>query len=151
VLACSYFAQRRIGALIALERNLGLHTYIESGIALNAGVSYDLLVSIFLPQSPLHDGAVIVRRNRIAAASCFLPLSLNPLLSAQLGSRHRAAIGVTEESDAVVVVVSEETGSIAVVSGGSVELNLTPEQLRERLRTLMRRGLPRLPFSGRVS
>lgn len=151
VLACSYFAQRRIGALIALERNLGLHTYIESGIAMNAGVSYDLLVSIFLPQSPLHDGAVIVRRNRIAAASCFLPLSLNPLLSAQLGSRHRAAIGVTEESDAVAVVVSEETGSIAVVSGGSVELNLTPEQLRERLRVLMRRGLPRLPFSGRVS
>lgn len=151
VLACGYFSQRRIGALICLERGLRLHTYIESGITLNALLSYDLLVSIFLPQSPLHDGAVIVRRNRVVAASCFLPLSLNPLLSSQLGTRHRAAIGVTEESDAVAVVVSEETGRIALMSGGTVDLNLTPDQLRDRLRRLLRQRSPRLLFSGRVS
>jgi diadenylate cyclase len=144
VLASSYFSQNRIGALIALERETSLHTYIESGIALDAVVSYDLLVSIFRPESPLHDGAVIVRRGRIVAASCFLPLSLNPLLSTQLGTRHRAAIGVTEESDAVAIVVSERTGGIAVMSAGTVELNLTPEQLRERLRRLRRPAGPRL-------
>lgn len=151
VLACSYFAQQRVGALICLERNLRLYTYIESGIGLNALLSYDLLVSIFLPQSPLHDGAVIVRKNRIVAASCFLPLSLNPLLSTQLGTRHRAAIGVTEESDAVAVVVSEETGRIALMSAGTVDLDLTPDQLRDRLRRLLRERPPRLPFSGRLS
>ncbi|MFQ5662388.1 MAG: diadenylate cyclase CdaA [Terriglobia bacterium] len=150
VLACSYLSQQRIGALIVLERRITLHTYIESGIALDALLSYDLLVSIFLPQSALHDGAAIVRKNRIVAASCFLPLSLNPLLSTQLGTRHRAAIGVTEESDAVVVVVSEETGAIALMSAGTVDLNLTPEQLRERLRRLLREGPPRLPLSGRT-
>lgn len=145
VLACSYFSQNRIGALIAIEGDISLRTYIESGIGMDAQLSYDLLVSIFRPESPLHDGAVILRKNRIAAAACFLPLSLNPLLSTQLGTRHRAAIGVTEESDAICVVVSEQTGAIAVMSGGTVELNLTPEQLRERLRTLLhlrtRRGL----------
>lgn len=149
VLACSTFSQNRIGALIALERETSLHTYIESGMALDAVLSYDLLVSIFRPESPLHDGAVIVRRNRIVAASCFLPLSLNPLLSTQLGTRHRAAIGVTEESDAIAIVVSEQTGALAVMSGGTVELNLTPEQLRERLRRLLRPAGPRLLPFGR--
>ena len=138
VLASSYFSQNRIGALMAFEREIGLATYVESGIALNAVVSYDLLVSIFQPASPLHDGAVIMRKNRMVAASCFLPLSLNPLLSTHLGTRHRAAIGVTEESDAVAVVVSEETGDIALMHGGSVELRLTPEQLRDRLRRHLR-------------
>lgn len=153
VLACSMFSQQRIGALIALEREILLTTYSESGIALDALLSYDLLVSIFSPQSPLHDGAVIVRKNRVVAASCFLPLSLNPLLSTQLGTRHRAGIGVTEESDAIAVVVSEQTGAIGLMSGGTVELNLTPEQLRDRLRRLSRsagRG-PRLLVSGRES
>lgn len=138
VLACSYFSQHRIGALFAFEREISLSTYIESGIALDAAVSYDLLVSIFQPQGPLHDGAVIIRKNRLVAASCFLPLSLNPLLSTQMGTRHRAAIGVTEESDAVAVVVSEESGAIAVTNAGSVELDLTPEQVRDRLRRLLR-------------
>lgn len=151
VLACSTFSQQRVGALIAMEREISLATYIESGIALDALLSYDLLVSIFLPHSPLHDGAVIVRKNRVVAASCFLPLSLNPMLSTQLGTRHRAAIGVTEESDAAAVVVSEQTGAIALMSGGTVELNLTPEQLRDRLRRLLREGPPRLLFSGRAS
>lgn len=151
VLACSHFSQQRIGALIVLEREISLSTYIESGIALDGLLSYDLLVSIFLPGAPLHDGAVIVRKNRAVAAACFLPLSLNPMLSTQLGTRHRAAIGVTEESDAVAMVVSEQTGAIGLMRGGTVELNLTPEQLRDRLRRLRRQRAPRLPISGRVS
>ncbi len=151
VLACSYFSTHHVGALIVLERQVSLRTYIESGIALESLLSYDLLVSIFLPTAPLHDGAVVVNGNRVVAASCFLPLSLNPLLSTQLGTRHRAAIGVTEESDAIAVVVSEETGQIAVMNAGTVELNLTPEQLRSRLRRLLRERGPRLALSGRGS
>ncbi len=139
VLAVSHFAQNRIGALIAIERDVGLRTYIESGIPLDATLSYDLLLAIFRPGSPLHDGAVIVHGNRVAAAACFLPLSLNPAISNQLGTRHRAAIGVTEESDAVVVLVSEQTGAIALAAGGAMELNLTPEQLTERLGALFSR------------
>lgn len=144
VLAVRHFAQKRTGALIVLEGEAGLKTYIESGIPLDATLSYDLLLSIFHPQSPLHDGAAIVQGNRIAAAACFLPLSLSPGLSTQLGTRHRAAIGVTEESDAVVVLVSEETGSIAVCSGGAIEMNLTPEQVAERLSDKTARYRPQL-------
>ena len=136
VLAVSYFAQNRIGSLVVLERGVGLRTYIESGIPLDAKLSYDLLVAIFRPESPLHDGAVIVQGDRVAAATCFLPLSLDPAISNQLGTRHRAAMGVTEESDAVVVLVSEQTAAIALAVGGAIELNLTPEQLTERLATL---------------
>ncbi len=143
-LAVSYLAQNRIGALVALERDVGLRTYIESGIALDAKLSYDLLLAIFRPESPLHDGAAIVQGGRVAAAGCFLPLSLNPQLSNQLGTRHRAAIGVTEESDAVVVVVSERTGAIALASGGAIELNLTVEQLSLRLAALFARYRPRV-------
>lgn len=139
VLAAAYFAQNRIGALISFERDVGLRTYIESGIPLDANLSYDLLLAIFRPGSPLHDGAVIVQGTRIAAAACFLPLTLNPLTSNQLGTRHRAAIGVTEESDAVAVVVSEETGSIFLAVGGTIELGLTVEQLTDRLTNLFRR------------
>ena len=142
VLAASYFSQNRIGALVALERDAGLRTYIESGVPLDATLSYDLLLAIFHPASPLHDGAVIVRGGRVAAAACFLPLSLNPTISNQLGTRHRAAIGVTEESDAIVVLVSEQTGAIALASGGAIELNLTPEQLAERLAALFARFRP---------
>ncbi len=144
VLAASYFSQNRIGALVALERDVGLRTYVESGIPLDATLSYDLLLAIFRPESPLHDGAAIVRGGRLAAAACFLPLSLNPTISNQLGTRHRAAIGVTEESDAVVVLVSEQTGAIALASGGAIELNLTPEQLAERLATLFARFRPKV-------
>lgn len=139
VLAAAYFAQNRMGALIAFERDVGLRTYIESGIPLDANLSYDLLLSIFRPGSPLHDGAVIVQGSRIPAAACFLPLTLNPLTSNQLGTRHRAAIGVTEESDAVAVVVSEQTGSISLAVGGTIELGLTVEQLTDRLTNLFRR------------
>ncbi len=133
VLAAGYFSQNRIGALIVIERDLGLRTYIESGISLDANLSYDLLISIFRPAAPLHDGAVILQGDRICAAACFLPLSLNPMISNQLGTRHRAAIGVTEESDAVALVVSEETGAISLASGGTIEMNLTTDQLQERL------------------
>jgi diadenylate cyclase len=133
VMAAEYFSQNRIGALMVVERQAGLRTYIESGIPLDAKLSYDLLLSIFRPGSPLHDGAVIIEGPRVAAAGCFLPLSLNPLISKQLGTRHRAGIGITEDSDAVVVLVSEETGSISLASGGAIDTNLTPEELGDRL------------------
>jgi diadenylate cyclase len=133
VMAAEYFSQNRIGALMVVERQAGLRTYIESGIPLDAKLSYDLLLSIFRPGSTLHDGAVIIEGPRVAAAGCFLPLSLNPLISKQLGTRHRAGIGITEDSDAVVVLVSEETGSISLASGGAIDTNLTPEELGDRL------------------
>lgn len=136
LLAVRYFAQSRIGALIVIERKTGLRTYLESGVPLDATLSYDLLLSIFRPESPLHDGAIIISGNRVAAAACFLPLALSPGLSSQLGTRHRAAIGITEESDALVIVVSEQTGAIALAHDGTLEANLSPEQLGERLTEL---------------
>jgi uncharacterized protein (TIGR00159 family) len=120
VLAATTLASQRIGAIVVMEREMGLRSYIETGIGLDALLTYDLLVSIFNPKTPLHDGAVIVQGNRIAAAACFLPLTVNPALSRTLGSRHRAAIGITEDTDAVVVVVSEETGTISLVTGGRI-------------------------------
>jgi diadenylate cyclase len=120
VLAATTLASQRIGAIVVMEREMGLRSYIETGIGLDALLTYDLLISIFNPKTPLHDGAVIVQGNRIAAAACFLPLTVNPALSRTLGSRHRAAIGITEDTDAVAVVVSEETGTISLVSGGRI-------------------------------
>lgn len=142
VLAANLFSQNQTGALIVIEREIGLRTYIESGVALDARLSYDLLATIFRPSAPLHDGAVIVQRDRIAAAACFLPLSMNPVLSTQLGTRHRAAIGITEETDAVAVIISEETGIISLAVGGNIERELTVERLRERLSSLLRRYAP---------
>jgi diadenylate cyclase len=139
VMAAEFFSQNRIGALIVVERQAGLRTYIESGIPLDAKLSYDLLLSIFRPGSPLHDGAVIIEGSRVAAAGCFLPLSLNPMISKQLGTRHRAAIGITEDSDCVVVLVSEQTGSISLASAGSIETNLSPEDLSDRLSEMVSR------------
>jgi diadenylate cyclase len=142
VVAASMLAQQRTGAIFAIEREIGLRNYIESGIPLDAMLTYDLLVTIFNPGSPLHDGAVILQEGRVAAAACFLPLTVNPRLSRDLGTRHRAAIGLTEESDAAAVVVSEETGQIAIALEGNIERALTPDELRERLRrlVLLRRG-----------
>jgi diadenylate cyclase len=137
VVAASSLAARRIGAIIAIERQIGLRNYIEGGIPLDATVTYDLLASIFQPSSPLHDGAVIVQADRIAAAACFLPLSINPRVSRDLGTRHRAALGLTEENDAVAIVVSEETGAISLAIGGALERGLTADQLRDRLRALL--------------
>jgi diadenylate cyclase len=130
VLAATTLASTKTGALIVIERNVGLKNISEGGVKLDAELSYDLLVSIFNPATPLHDGAVIVRRHRIAAASCFLPLTLNPLLSRELGTRHRAAIGVTEDTDAVAVVVSEETGLISFVQRGQIKRGLDAPRLR---------------------
>jgi diadenylate cyclase len=139
VVALRTLASKRIGAIIVLERSIGLRNYIESGIPLDAKVTYDLLVSIFQEQSPLHDGAVIVQGDRIAAAACFLPLTTNPRLSRELGSRHRAALGVTEENDAVAMVVSEETGVISLVMDGAIERSVEPDVLRARLVALVPR------------
>ena len=137
VVAATMLSQQRVGAIIALERQIGLRNYIESGIPLDATLTYDLLLTIFKPGSPLHDGAVILQEGRVAAAACFLPLTVNPRLSRELGTRHRAAIGLTEESDAAAVVVSEETGKISIALDGAIERGLTPEELRERLRGLI--------------
>jgi diadenylate cyclase len=137
VVAATMLAQQRIGAIVAIEREIGLRNYIESGIPLDATLTYDLLVTIFRPGSPLHDGAVILQEGRIAAAAGFLPLTVNPRLSRDLGTRHRAAIGLTEESDAVAVVVSEESGQISIALDGEIERALTPDALRERLRELV--------------
>jgi diadenylate cyclase len=142
IVAAGLLSTKRIGAIIAIERQVGLRNYIEGGIPLDAVLTYDLLVSIFQLTSPLHDGAVIVQADRVAAAACFLPLTVNPKLSKELGSRHRAAIGLTEENDAVAIVVSEETGVLSVVVDGQIERGFTPDALRARLQSLVlqRRG-----------
>ena len=137
VVASSQLSSQRIGAIIAIERQIGLRNYIEGGISLDAILTYDLLQSIFLPTSPLHDGAVIVQDDRVAAAACFLPLTVNPKLSKDLGSRRRAEIGLKEESDSDAIVVSEETGSVSVVVDGQIERGLDSDQLRARLRALI--------------
>ena len=144
IVAVTMLAGQHIGAIIAIERQIGLRNYIEGGIPLDAVLTYDLLVSIFQPESPLHDGAVIVQEDRVAAAACFLPLTVNPKLSKELGSRHRAAIGLTEENDSVAIVVSEETGAISLVADGQIERGLTADALRERLQSLVvQRRTPR--------
>jgi diadenylate cyclase len=145
VVAANMLSSQRIGAIIAIERQIGLRNYIEGGIPLDALLTYDLVLSIFQPSSPLHDGAIIVQDDRVAAAACFLPLTVNPKLAKELGSRHRAAIGLTEENDSVAIVVSEENGSISVVSDGQIERGLSIDALRARLRSLVlqRRGAMR--------
>jgi diadenylate cyclase len=146
VTTATNLASRRIGAIIVIERQIGLRNYIESGIPLDATVTYDLMVSIFMPGSPLHDGAVIIQGDRVAAAACFLPLSVNQRVNRELGTRHRAAIGLTEENDAVAVVVSEETGSISLVLGGDLQRGISPDALRTELRSLVsQRRRMRLP------
>jgi diadenylate cyclase len=137
VVAATMLSSKRIGAIIALERQIGLRNYIEGGIPLDAVLTYDLLVSIFQPSAPLHDGAVIVQDDKVAAAACFLPLTVNPKLSKELGSRHRAAIGLTEENDAIAIVVSEETGNISLVADGQIERGLSVDELRAHLRSLV--------------
>jgi diadenylate cyclase len=151
VVAASMLSSQRVGAIIAVERQIGLRNYIEGGIPIDAVMTYDLLVSIFQLDSPLHDGAVIVQNDRVAAAACFLPLTVNPKLSKELGSRHRAAIGLTEENDSLAIVVSEETGRLSLVAEGQIERGLDPDALRVRLRTLISQaGVRRAPASSRV-
>ena len=144
VATAANLAARRTGAIIVIERQIGLRNYIEGGIPLDALITYDLMASIFHPGSPLHDGAAIVQGDRVAAAACFLPLSVNPRLGRELGTRHRAALGLTEENDAVAIVVSEETGSISFVRDGKIERGISPDTLRTELRTIIGRRRPRL-------
>lgn len=133
VLAVTTLATEKTGALIVIERNIGLRNFIDAGVQLDAKLSYDLLVTIFNPATTLHDGAVIIQKERLAAASVFLPLTKNPEVSRELGTRHRAAIGITEGSDAISIVVSEETGLITYVEAGQVRRNIDPNQLRKLL------------------
>src|ERR1700723_3293312 len=139
VLAANLFSQHQTGALVGIEREIGLRTYIESGVAMDARLSYDLRATIFRPGAPMHDGAVIIQKGRLAAAAGFLPLSMNPVLSTQMGTRDRAGIGIPEETDAIAVIVSEETGAISMALGGKIERDLTVEQLREHLSNELRR------------
>jgi diadenylate cyclase len=131
--AVNYLCKRKIGALIVFERETGLNEYIESGIPIGAEVTSELLINIFIPNTPLHDGAVILREDRLVAAGCYLPLSENPFISKELGTRHRAAIGVSEMSDAISVVVSEETGQVSLAINGLVVRDITEESLISKL------------------
>ena len=133
----STMARKRIGALIVFERDTGLNDYIETGIKVDALVSEELLMNIFIPNTPLHDGAVIIRGNRIVAASCILPLTDTRHLSQELGTRHRAAIGMSEQSDALVFVVSEETGTMSIAKGGSLHRYLTEHDVKSLIKDVI--------------
>ncbi len=133
LLAVNRLSQEKTGALIVMERDIGLRTFIESGVRLDAHLSRDVLLSIFHPGGALHDGAVIVQKDRIPAAACFLPLTTNPALSGELGTRHRAAIGITEETDCLSLVVSEETGRISVAAFGEIERGLSLSEVDQRI------------------
>lgn len=133
-------ARNRIGMLVAIEREVGLGEYVEQGVPVNGEVSHELLESLFYPGSALHDGAVIIRKDRIAAAGCLFPLTDNPALSKSTGTRHRAAIGISEITDAIAVVVSEETGRIAVAIGGKMMTDLNAKTLEQALRELYTRS-----------
>ena len=134
VSAMSSLSRQKIGALVVLEREVGLADIIESGTKLDADISSELLINIFIPNTPLHDGAVIIRKNTIAAAACYLPLSSSNTISKELGTRHRAAIGISEKSDCLVVIVSEETGNISVAENGKINRYFDEESLRIRLK-----------------
>jgi diadenylate cyclase len=151
VTAAGMLSAGKVGAIIAFKREIGLRNYVESGIPIDAVVSYDLLTTIFQPTTPMHDGAVIIQEDRVAAAACFLPLAISPQLDKDLGTRHRAAIGLTEESDALAVVISEERGEISLSHNGRIERRLSQDDLRGRLQTLLlqRRDTGRLPTPPR--
>lgn len=133
VKACQQLSMKNIGAIIVIEQDVGLRNYIETGTPLDARVTSDLLVTIFTPPGPLHDGAVIVDKNRVIAAGCILPLSQNPRLGTSLGTRHRAGLGLSEETDAITIIVSEETGMISLAMGGKLKRKLDLNTLRNDL------------------
>ena len=135
--ALTYLASRRVGALVVLQNEVGLNQYIDVGTRLDAQVSKELVTSIFLPGAPIHDGALIIQRGRITAAGCFLPLTTNPNVSRTLGTRHRAAIGLTEETDALAIVVSEEDGMISLVREGKITRDVDAATLRTTLHRLL--------------
>ncbi|MGD6777408.1 MULTISPECIES: diadenylate cyclase CdaA [Bacillaceae] len=134
VKSVQYMAKRRIGALISIERETGMGDYIETGIPLHAKVSSELLINIFIPNTPLHDGAVILQKSQVSAAACYLPLSESPFISKELGTRHRAALGISEVTDSITIIVSEETGSISVTKNGELHRDLEPELFSELLK-----------------
>jgi diadenylate cyclase len=148
--ATDYMAKRRIGALISIERETGMSDYIETGIALNSQISSELLINIFIPNTPLHDGAVIIQKNNVAAAACYLPLSESPFISKELGTRHRAALGISEVTDSITVVVSEETGNISLTKNGELHRDIKVEGLRELLTDeLLNHNKPKQASSAR--
>lgn len=155
VKASGYMAKRRIGALISIERETGMNDYVETGVPLNAKVTSELLINIFIPNTPLHDGAVIIQKNRIAAAACYLPLSESPFISKELGTRHRAALGISEVTDSLTVVISEETGSISLTKNGELHRNMDLEEFKEMLKKELlvaktsQTSLPRWNWRGR--
>lgn len=144
-------ANRKIGALMVIERDVSLKDYVEIGTPLDAKVSKELLLSIFHPTSPIHDGAVVIRGNRVVAAGCFLPITLGADLSKTLGTRHRAGIGVTEETDAVAIIVSEETGTISVSIQGKLETHIDMGTLRDMLTDLFTESKKEKEFKGKKS
>lgn len=131
--AVEYMAKRRIGALISIERETGMGDYIETGIPLDSKISAELLINIFIPNTPLHDGAVIIQKNSIAAAACYLPLSESPFISKELGTRHRAALGISEVTDSITVIVSEETGHVSLTKNGELHRDLKSDAFKEML------------------
>jgi uncharacterized protein (TIGR00159 family) len=147
-LAATSLASKGVGALIVIERKLGLRAFYDTGIAIDALVSYDLLMNIFTPGSPLHDGATIISDGRIKAASCYVPLTTDPDLSSAYGARHRAAVGITEESDAVAVVVSEERGEVSLAAGGRIVEDLGARELTARLEAALTPGGDGRPLGG---
>jgi len=156
LLALSGMSRERIGALIIMERDIGLRTFIESGVRLDSQISRDLLLSIFKPGTALHDGSVIIQKDRIAAAACFLPLTVNPAFSTKVGTRHRAGIGITEETDCLSLIVSEETGQISVAAFGDIESGVSIERVDERIhehfgahRKLTIPGRPSSPYAAK--
>jgi diadenylate cyclase len=145
LLAVQQLMQHKTGALIVIERDIGLRTFIESGVPVDARVTRDLLLAVFQPGGALHDGAVIVQGGRLAAAACFLPLTMNPELSRKLGTRHRAGLGVTEESDCLAIIVSEERGTVSVGSHGELEMDVPIEILAQKLGRTATRRRPMTP------
>ena len=138
--ALNYLSKKKYGALIVFERETGLNDYVETGIVIDSRISSELLINIFIPNTPLHDGAVIIRRDRLIAAGCYLPLSENPFISKELGTRHRAAIGIGEVSDAISVAVSEETGQISLAINGQIVRDIKEESLISKLYEELRQG-----------
>ena len=150
VRSAEWLSSRRIGALIVVERGISLKTFVNSGVDIDAEISKELLSSIFISGAPLHDGAAVIKDNRLVAAACFLPLTLSGDISKELGTRHRAAIGITEETDAVVVIVSEETGSVSIAVGGEITRHLASPELKRALRNLLG-SEPKRPKSSRLA
>ncbi len=132
--SCVYMAKRRIGALITIEREISLGDFVSTGIPINGKLTNQLLTNIFIPNTPLHDGAVIINQDKIVAAACYLPLSESPFISKELGTRHRAALGISEVTDSITITVSEETGNISCTKNGELHRNITVEKLTELLK-----------------